>query len=332
MIFVAGAGGTAVAARAMRQIQRDLDRRFAAFRERRRARRRSRTLAVLDHVPVRVDFDCVCLCGSCGYFVDDADPDPDLDLECAACGESDWIDLALKPVADRLRDVEAEERMRPPASVTRGVLAAAMLLMAAVGVVIIANGRDTNAWLALWALAGCVIIPAAYHILPARIAALLSRDSETPYRWHVPLGLPAPDTQPLQEFGVVQVHAAGDLLTAPFSGRECLAYQVSVLFDAPGDARPPEWALQEQRSTIISLSNGSTLAPEHVYLESEPEEVAGPAHERDEDYARIKRYLRQRGLFMSEGDFQFFEARLEPDQRVNVEAFARGLHVLRRAE
>ncbi|MFB6374730.1 MAG: hypothetical protein ABEN55_16785, partial [Bradymonadaceae bacterium] len=65
MILLGGAGAVAEAARAMRKVQKKVDRR-AERTKRRSGGRRSHA-----YEPDRKDFPCVQLCGNCGYFLDD---------------------------------------------------------------------------------------------------------------------------------------------------------------------------------------------------------------------------------------------------------------------
>ena len=197
---------------------------------------------------------------------------------------------------------------------------------------------------------GLLVVPVSYFILPRYVARFVMRNrqecpEELPHRWHVPYPLPDPDRTPETTYDGLEAHPADDTITAPISGRECIAYELCVLFDAPGDARPPEWSLQEQRAVDIRLGNRLELAFDELYLESPVEEVDAPGVigdlddfddpeplEPDDRFDEIKRFLRQRGLFIADGDFHFFEARIEPGDRLDVDAYDDAIHILRHTD
>lgn len=339
MIFVAGAGAMAEAAKAMRRIQRSLDRRAALSK--RRARARGLQFSG-DYEPKRVEFECKYLCAACGYFVDTA-PADDSNQACPACANDEWLDLAVEPLADRLRDMEAEERMEPPKFIRRLVVGVPLVIFAAILIGIVttsylesgqfwsrvsfANGsHESRAYVdysLLTIVAAIFVVPLAYYFLPRPLAVLLLRGQErTPHRWHVPLSLPNPERKASRTLQDIEAQQCGEVLTAPISGRECLAYQVCVLFDVAGDARPPEWVLQEQRSVAIGFGDELEVASGSLYFESPVERV-------DVSDAEVKRFLRQRGLFITEGEFQFYEARLEPGDRVNVADYDAEMYIIR---
>ncbi|MBA2661044.1 MAG: hypothetical protein H0U74_02020 [Bradymonadaceae bacterium] len=126
----------------------------------------------------------------------------------------------------------------------------------------------------------------------------------------------------------LKAHAVEGMLKAPISGRECIAYQVCVLFDTPGDARPAQWALQEQRNLSVRLGDTIEVSQNSFYLESPVEEV----QQRDESIESCeatKEFLRQRGLFNTDGEFHFFEAILELGDEVNVDEYEDKVYVVR---
>ena len=335
MILIAGAGATAEAARAIRKMQRDLDRRF------RRTRDRIGSHAVrYDYEPERTEFPCVFLCGTCGYFVDEPHEDEESTISCPACGDRDWIDLSVEPLANRIRDIEEDARMQIPLRVHVAVVAAALAVFALmIAGLLLGSYASTGQFLAepyaFYAKAtgflALFVVPLAYFFLRRPAAVLLLRGRErVPHRWHVPTALPDPEATPDRSHENLEVEPTDELLTAPASGEECVAYQICVLFDVAGDARPPEWVLQEQRAIGARLGEKLEIEAGQLYLESPLERVDVPdlgdtsdpslddSEETGELYDKLKRFLRERGLFITEGEFHFYEARLSPGDAVDV--------------
>jgi len=162
------------------------------------------------------------------------------------------------------------------------------------------------------------VLPAAYFLLPRPLSVLLLRArTEIPARWHEPLDLTAGDEVPRRVQENVEARNVDELLTSPVAGRECIAYQLCVLFDAPGDARPPEWVLQEQRTEAVELGGKLELPPEKYSLESPVEPVGTAGGDTlesllpDRDLAieigeeELEQFLRERGLFLTDGEFLF---------------------------
>lgn len=323
------------AANAMRQITRNMR------NQRRRMRRRHKVKGRAGEYEVeRADFDCVYLCGACGYYADPPDvapPEGDASSEapsedssdrepqspCPACAETEWMDLAIQPLADRVRDMEAEERMKPPTFVTQLVVGVPLAVCALVMAWFIFSDASYH-YVMIAPITALLVVPLAYRFLRRPLAVMLLRDKErTPDRWHVPLDLPEPDQTESRRLEDLEVQPTSDTLTAPASGRRCVAYQLSVLFDTPGDARPPEWVLQEQRTVGARLGDALELAPGELYLESDEELI-----DVDERYEEVKQFLRQRGLFITDGDFEFHEAVLEPSDRVDAADYDGQIYVV----
>ena len=139
---------------------------------------------------------------------------------------------------------------------------------------------------------------------------MLARTPGGPARWLRPL--PLVD----QESDVVETHrgqiqSAAESLTAPFSGRPCLAYEIGVVFDADGDAYPPVWVLREVHSRALEV-DGVEVAAGSLELELPMTIVEEPTHD------DLAVFLRQRGLFASDGQFEFFEAIVCADDEVEL--------------
>lgn len=253
--------------------------------------------------PKKESFDCMFLCDVCGYL---SDTDP----PCPSCGRQAWIDLDYWGLAEALRAREEEERRHPPDRLKWQIRLTSLAAGAAIGVGCAAGlalaGVAALGWPSLLGLGGGAT--ALTHRLGRRRIgrSLMLRGGARPTRWHMPLPLVAEDAVVAARV-VGQPQPRGALLTAPFSGRPCLGYELGVLFDAPGDAWPPIWVLREMRSCAFDIHDRHVEA-DAVTLALPITPVARPFMT---ESAR-QRFLRQRGLFLLDGRFDLFEAILEP--------------------
>jgi hypothetical protein len=342
MIFASGAGAMQDAARAMRKLHNQWTKSGDG------GRRRSSLTA--GYEPESVGYPCAELCGSCGYFVD-IDPDPESDVEptCPACGDQAWIDLEIEPVASAIREMEAEERNEVPTWIKSTVVVATFAAIAAGVGALYAAGVGAGYTICA-ACSALLFVPAAYFGLskPASVLLLQGR-ARFPDRWHVPLPLPEEERAPSQTFDRLEARIDDELVTAPISDRECIACQICVLFDASGDARPAEWALEEQSATTLVFDGAGPegelrIGPEELYLETPVEFVHATGEDilpvdddqmpigAGVDYDTIKRFLRERGLFITEGDFHFYEAVLQPGDRVDVTDYDGDIYIVEHSE
>ncbi|TXD42752.1 hypothetical protein FRC96_02370 [Lujinxingia vulgaris] len=347
MLFIGGAGGLADAARAIRQRQRDLNRRIELSNQRRRLRKLNRE-PVGDYEPERAEFHCAFLCGACDFFLPPRDDDNTMPAcACPSCGESEWIDLGLEPAAGRIRDMEAEARMQAPPHIKRAVLFTSLSFFILVFSVCVLgeffapdyfSPSLVEGGIFFSLVGGVLLVPLLYYVAPRPLSVLwLKRQTRLPHRWHVPLPLPAPHAAPEKTLGEMSAQPLGETITAPVSGRECIAYEVCVLFDTPGDARPAEWVLQEQGGVALTLNGELELQPGSYYLESPVEPIDTPGLSLNGSisaapsarYKAFKRFLRQRALFITDGDFHVYEACILPGDSVDVEAFEGPMYVLR---
>ena len=253
----------------------------------------------------REEFDCMFLCDGCGYL---SHTDP----PCPACGQKAWIDLDYWNHAEALRAREEEERRHPPSRVQWQVRLAALSTGGAIGL-------GGAAGLALGGLAtlgaplvlglGTAATLLTYALGRRRIGrSIMERRVDHPTRWHAPVPLPAPTATPISRL-VGAVRATGPLLRAPFSGRACVGYDVGVMFDAPGDAWPPIWVLREMHACAFEVQ-GKAIAADSVSIALPFTPVAQPTITPEQK----KRFLRERGLFLVDGQFDLFEAIVEPER------------------
>jgi len=250
--------------------------------------------------PTTVDLDCYHLCGRCG-FMTRSDRD-----SCPACTSEEWIDLANIRAADEMRDLEASERLHIPR--IQDVIAIAIPTGAALAWCVVFY--QLGAEIAFAGPAFLILLP-LYRFLRRRLAKLFRRlTSKRPIRWRMPAPASQRDSDPDRHEGVA---TGDDLIDAPFTGKPCLAYKISVLFDAPGDARPPEWVLAEVESKDFSVGDFE-VEGDHVHIDVPAEEIM---HLADVNPAlNLRDFLRARGLFDIEGDHWLFESRVEPGARM----------------
>jgi hypothetical protein len=251
----------------------------------------------------REAFQCMFLCDACGYLCWTDPP-------CPACGKKAWIDLGFWNHAEALRSREEEERRHPPERLKWQVRMASLTAGGAIGLGSAAGlalaGVALAAPLVLTIGAGATLLT---HVFGRRRIgwSIMTRRVNNPTRWHAPLPLAYPKAKPISQ-RVGPVHATGPLLRAPFSGRPCVAYDVGVVFDTPGDAWPPIWVLREMHSCAFEVQ-GKSIDAERVSLALPIKPVTEPTITAEQK----TRFLRERGLFTADGQFDLFEAIVEPE-------------------
>lgn len=256
-------------------------------------------------------FDCFFVCDGCGYL-DDNTP------TCPSCGGTTWIDLDYWANAEALRALEEEQRRSPPAWVRRRVGLTSLAAGAAIGLgttaALAALGLVGAAGLAALGAGGTGLAAALTHGLGRRRLgwSLMTKTVRDPTRWRVPLPFADPRAHVAERL-VGPAEPRGPLLQAPFSGRPCLGYEIAVLFDNLHDAWPPTWALREVRSSAFEVQ-GREIAEGRAALSIPIQPVPVPAMD---DLTR-HRFMRQRGLFLADGQFDHFEAILEPGSTCEV--------------
>ncbi len=254
-------------------------------------------------------FDCMFLCGECGYLCATDPP-------CPSCGQKAWVDLDYWNHAEALRAREEEERRHPPKRLEWRVRLAALRTGGAIGVagaagLALAGFATIGVPLVVTLGAGATLLTYAFG--RRRIGwKLMAQRVDRPTRWHVPLPVADPTATPISRV-VGPARPTGPLLRAPFTGRPCVAYDVGVMFDAPGDAWPPIWVLREMHSCPFEIE-GRALAAESVSLALPSLPVTAPTMTPEQQ----QRFLRERGLFTADGQFDLFEAIVEPEHSYEV--------------
>jgi len=252
--------------------------------------------------PERVDYDCYHLCGQCGYLARGAEG------ACPSCDTRSWMDLANHATADTVRDMDEAERHSTPAWVT-AVMVLAVLACGA-GAYFAAGGSVAAA------VAACAVLGVVCAVVRKPLTALLMRAAENrPVRWRLPVPLKDAQTEAGTELRGT-ASPVGEALVAPFSGRSCLAYQVSAVFFAAHDARPPQWILHEAAGADFEVG-GDTVDGSRVMVRAPLQAIEREALETGGQ--SLKQFLRERGLFAADGSFELFEAILEPGAGVRVE-------------
>lgn len=252
--------------------------------------------------PPKESFDCLFLCDGCGYL-------SDTDARCPACGATAWIDLDYWVHAEALRAREEEERRNPSKEVRWQVRLASLAAGSTLGagcVGLLAAAGVALAWPVALGL-GVTSVAAAHGLGQRRIGwSLMARRVRDPTRWRLPL----PSIDPAAKIRErISGHLApqGALLRAPFTGRPCIGYEIAVLFDTPEDAWPPIWVLREMRSCAFDV-RGRAVEADKAWLALPTAPISQPALDDD---AKAK-FLRQRGLFLGDGQFDLFESIIEP--------------------
>jgi hypothetical protein len=282
-------------------------------------------------------FACFHLCVNCGFLAEDGEN------ACPGCRRQNWIDLRNIPMAEQVREAEYRDRQRiPPKIENRGILATLGLAVLGGGVGSALESMSFASSPGSIAIYGVITAVAAavvgWLIFPRLFNRLyFRRRRRFPSRWRLPLPLPRRSVAPQRTLSG-SVRPANELLEAPLSGRRCIGYEVSVLFDVAGDKRPPMWILEEERTASFEIQ-GERIAAERVTLElpshlvggedfsGEPqgdatgEDKASQEAREDARDKKISRFLRKRGLFISEGDYAVFESLIEPDEHYTVSIY-----------
>lgn len=290
-----GAGAVAYTQQFMRQMNREMEKLAA-----RRAARSAFRAAVahsrfkVDPGPTRVEYPCYYLCTTCGY----------LKLSkresCPHCQGQDYFDLGDLDIGWFLQSEEAALRMEEP-FILKFIVRLACLILAFIGCVV--SMYYLQEWGLLLSLLIIIAAVLIYTHVTRPLAVLLRRlcRQKRPKRWYMPVvkvkkrvvknQLSATVTAPL-------------VLTAPFSRVPCLAYKICVRFDAEKDARPPEWVLAETHNVEMTIG-GKTIAEDRVILEKPLEPISEDAF--SSSGGKMETFLRARGLFIEDGEFELFE-------------------------
>lgn len=259
-----------------------------------------------------VDHPCSLLCMACGRLADPAPTRPyranhgtAAPLACPHCGQPELADLAPATTALALADALEYDRpaRRPRAEqlVRRLVIAAVATLglgsfaLTLLMLAIFGNGRG---WQVASALASLMLVLFGGPGLLLAARAIRREWRRTtrrrlPARWRLCL----PQGGASRPAAPAPVVADSDLLTAPISGRSCVAFEVGLREDAVADAPAGTWLLLEQRSAPLRVGDAA-IATDGACLELPRVPIAWPPPGPDRERAAL--FLRGRGFVISE--------------------------------
>ena len=295
----------------------------SGFRRVRLSQRDYREAAEAEYVNEYVSFECFMMCGNCGYL---AEPSSEAKaFECPACDARSGLDLMHIDVADELRKADEMSRLHPTPRVADEAFGIATVIGLCTALAFVlyksdalrsVSGHGDGGYLVLGTMALFLVVGGGSAFLVHRVfakrlhRALHEREGRRPARWRLPLPLVNDKLGPIRKIEA-SIEVDGPLLRAPVSGRECVGYEVAVLFDVADDIAKPLWVLEEESCAAFRLGQESFEA-DSITLILPLQPVEAPTT--DQDVERLTRFLRRRGLFMPDGHFAFFEALLLPGQ------------------
>ncbi len=298
----AGAGGMAIAAQAMREMGRTIERAGRTRIDRiKGARTVARRMKNRTAVARRTEFQCFFVCSSCGYL---ALSDQRC---CTACGHRAWVDMGDEGTAECWRNYEQRQRSMIPKKVN--ALIVVVLLLVGVGLT----------WpLGMFGVGLSVILfPTAYLLTQRPLSVYLARHEKTklPVRWRMPV--PFPDRGYQATLDQTGIASGTERCIAPLSKKPCLAYQLSVIFDSPDDGRPAERVLVESGNTEFNVET-AVVPPDHIVMIDRLNPVLDG---KLSDFA-FEAFLRARGLFRVDGNWELYETTVQPGDFVRIQQYA----------
>lgn len=277
---------------------------------------------------------CARLCAACGRLDDPApagtyrlDPRHTALDRCPHCGEAELLDLrsadVIVALAEALSEGRAQRRPLGPRLLRRVVLVGATTLAAVVVALLLVmlalstgKGRQVGAILAgmVGLLFGVPALVLAGRAIRRQWQRTAARPLPARWRLHLPAGgAPAAIVE-----GPLAID--GPPLTAPISGRPCVAFEIGLREDGDADGPLGSWLLLEQRSAPLRVGDHE-VAGDGAHLEIPRQPVAWPLPGPDRDRAAC--FLRARGFSDGELDgLRVFEAVIEAGE---VVAFVAGV-------
>lgn len=308
-----------IAAQAMRQMSREIERaarsRINHIIEMRKA---TAAFRLEPKRNPRAEIACFYLCSSCGYLGNDPRE------KCPSCLQEAWVDLGDEQIAEHWRSYEEDRRNSIPRRLRAVVFSfffiIPFLLLFASLLLTSFLGASTDV-IDILLVVSCAFLlhtmlfsPVLYRLSLRHIAKYYRKKKDSvPRRWHLPL--PLPDTDAKISKQMTGVPHTKDTIKAPISGKPCIAYEVSAIFDVSGDACPPEWVLVSSGNTDFDVDL-RTIDAGTVIVRKNPKKYT--EEEIDNVQIDIRGLLRPCGLFFSDGNWTFFEALIEPNEKVQV--------------
>lgn len=270
------------------------------------------------------------LCSHCGYLSSTSKN------ECGSCDEDDWLDLRELSTPKTLRYEQRYNRGPIPTSVKVGTAAIHLGIFAALTVWVTSlfpaghNWSNITAQYPLagwyWVLVPVLLLVSHYYSLRPVNRLLCRFSSVRPTRWHLPIRRRSVyQAQSYTSKQTVTGRCVSEkTLVAPFSGKTCIGYRVSVLSRGESETHPPDWLLEEARNEPCTLEGQKIGRDKMAFnLAGDPLEIKG-----DEMKKKFQTYLHQHGLFLDDGVFWVFEtvvtatdivsAVIHPDCQVGV--------------
>lgn len=277
------------------------------------------------------DVPCALLCMIFGRLGDPAPGQPYRENHgstatgaCPHCGQSALADLTSGTTSLALAEaLERDRSERSPradrlarrvatvtaAAVSLGILALVILMLTTFG-----SGKGRQVASALAAVIA-FLLGAPGVLLAARAIRRTWRRTtprSLPARWR--LCLPPGGTASRTIEGAVACEGA--LLTAPISGRPCVAFEVGLREDDDADAPLGTWLLLEQRCASLRIGD-TDIASDSAYLKLVRRPIAWPQPGPDRDRAAV--FMRTRGFVVSEdAKLRMFETVVEVGDPVVV--------------
>ncbi|MCH9683314.1 MAG: hypothetical protein K0V04_17900 [Deltaproteobacteria bacterium] len=246
-------------------------------------------------------------------------PHRDTNLEagpCAHCGDQAWVDLTEDDATRTLAAIESYEleTIDPNRRAREWMLriGGAVLMSNLCYFAATASSDHLGAGFFQIMMIVVGVIAVLYFALGLGRARRIER-RELPYRWSLPL---SPTATPAKGGHTVQgsVSARGDEpLTAPLTGRPCLAHVVVARrVDAPGNA-PLGLVVQDSVDLVV---DGHTIEHDAMRLDSPTQPITiDPARK-----ATVSAFLRCHGILNTEHQWELAEAILEPGTVVRAQA------------
>ncbi len=97
-----------------------------------------------------------------------------------------------------------------------------------------------------------------------------------------------------------------------------MPFILPTVFDAEGDLRPPEWILAEEQIADFEI-DGHKIDGENVHIEA-PLDTVSPGDCQRPGF-NLSVFLRERGLFLHDGQFELYEAVLPLDAPLSIQMF-----------
>ncbi|MBN2802301.1 MAG: hypothetical protein JXR91_04315 [Deltaproteobacteria bacterium] len=253
----------------------------------------------------REPFQCYYYCENCGYLSESNQN------KCPYCKQLIWVNLANDAMGTALHDVEKSTRNTVNKKIH--ILVIPIYLLTIYGVYFTTAYFSAIEGGIVTAFIMATALGVSYNTTIKWWSFLFEKfNYKWPLRWRFPL-LNSNCHSNLNKTNDAEIDGE-ETLISPFTGTKCLGYKAMVLFDIEGDARPPEWVLAEVVCNDINI-NGSKFSGAKIMLDMEVKHIDIETVQPQFDF---KTYLRQRGLFLYDGNFIPFETVIKKGDKYQV--------------